>query len=62
MSTGWMPKAAYDALAPFRLHREASDGSVHGRAFDTLPGHGTPIHELRRLWLAIFDARFGGKS
>jgi hypothetical protein len=64
VAASWLSGAAMKALRDFNLHRDA-EGQVYGKGTDTPAGRRpskADLAELRRLWLAIFDARFGGKS
>jgi hypothetical protein len=59
LCTGWMSDAACRRLRPYRLKRDSSDGAVYGKATDTPAGRRGDLAELRRVWMALFDAHFG---
>ncbi len=64
VAASWLSGAAMKALRGFGLHRDA-EGQVYGKGTATIAGRRPSkdeLAELRRLWIAIFDARFGGKS
>jgi len=58
LCTGWMSGPSFERLREFRLRRDPSDGAVYGKATDTPAGHRGDLAELRRVWIALFDAHF----
>jgi hypothetical protein len=54
LCTAWMPGDSGEALASLYGLTRTDQGEVVGRAFAHVPN----VHELRRLWLDVFDHRF----